>query len=82
MRIANEAKCMKVNTPILEEILQLRQEQAKLLGYEDHAAYELEIKMAKNSKIVYDFLNGTLIFVMAVNLIARSHSKIGQTCQS
>ena len=32
-------------------------EKAKLLGYEDFAAYVLEENMAKNEKNVYDLLN-------------------------
>jgi Zn-dependent oligopeptidase len=41
----------------LEEVLLLRQEVAKLMGYKDYASYELEVKMAKDTKTVFNFLN-------------------------
>ncbi|KAM0786272.1 hypothetical protein ACM66B_001752 [Microbotryomycetes sp. NB124-2] len=45
------------NTPLLAEIVKLRQQAAKLLGYESHAAFILEVKMAKTPKQVMDFLD-------------------------
>ena len=54
----------------------LRQEEAKLMGYENHAAYELEIKMAKTPKQVFDFLNGNKNPINFKNShFFRSHSK-------
>ena len=35
------------NAPLIAELLQLRQEQAKLLGYDNYAAYRLDDTMAK-----------------------------------
>ncbi len=45
------------NMEILKEILALRYENAQLLGYEDHAAFVVETRMAKNPKTVWTFLN-------------------------
>jgi peptidyl-dipeptidase Dcp len=44
------------NNHIIQEILQLRIERANLLGYETHAAFVLEERMAKNADNVYDLL--------------------------
>lgn len=43
------------NLPILKDIIVLRQEMAKLLGFETFAAYKLSDKMAKTPKTVWDF---------------------------
>jgi peptidyl-dipeptidase Dcp len=44
------------NNEIIREILQLRIERANLLGYDTHAAYVLEERMAKNADNVYELL--------------------------
>lgn len=44
------------NAPLMEEILRLRHEKARLLGFEDYAAYSLATKMAKESQQVLGFL--------------------------
>ena len=44
------------NTPLMEEILALRQELATLLGFEHYAALSLETKMADNPLQVQTFL--------------------------
>ncbi len=44
------------NTPLIQEIVTLRQEQAKLLGFEHYAALSLETKMAKSAYQVLEFL--------------------------
>lgn len=49
-------RCMEENTPILEELITLRQKQAELLGYKNHAHYVLEERMAKNPENVAQFL--------------------------
>ncbi|XP_076029322.1 thimet oligopeptidase-like isoform X2 [Oratosquilla oratoria] len=56
MMTASQAKCMEENTPILEELVALRQKQADLLGYKNHAAYILEERMAKTPEKVDEFL--------------------------
>jgi len=44
------------NNKLITEILELRIERAKLLGYETHAAFVLEERMSKNADNVYDLL--------------------------
>jgi len=44
------------NKEIINQIVNLRLERAKLLGYENHASYILEERMAKNPENVYEFL--------------------------
>ncbi|XP_066989642.1 thimet oligopeptidase-like isoform X2 [Macrobrachium rosenbergii] len=56
MVTASQAKCMEENTPILEELITLRQKQADLLGYPNHAAYILEERMASKPDNVEKFL--------------------------
>ncbi|WP_249978180.1 oligopeptidase A [Vreelandella olivaria] len=45
------------NAPILEEILALRQELARLLGFDTYADYSLATKMAESPAQVLEFLN-------------------------
>ncbi|MGQ0658550.1 MAG: oligopeptidase A [Chromatiales bacterium] len=45
------------NSPIMDEILRLRAELARLLGFDNFANYSLATKMAKSSRQVLDFLN-------------------------
>lgn len=56
LEIAYQSRCLEENTKILEELVELRQEQAQLLGYENHAAYVQELRMAKNPGNVRKFL--------------------------
>src|SRR5262249_13031608 len=44
------------NVKLLEELLTLRAEKARLLGYANWADYAIEPRMAKNSKTVRQFL--------------------------
>jgi peptidyl-dipeptidase Dcp len=44
------------NNNIIQEMLQLRLERARLLGYETHAAFVLEERMAKKADNVYELL--------------------------
>ncbi len=52
------------NIERLKRILELRSENAKLLGYPNHAAYALEIKMAKTVEAVNAFNKNLLDHVM------------------
>ncbi|MBU1105582.1 MAG: Zn-dependent oligopeptidase [Candidatus Riflebacteria bacterium] len=50
-------RCTESNLPLLDEMLQIRQKIASLLGYANFAAYAIEDKMAKNPKAVLIFLD-------------------------
>jgi metallopeptidase MepB len=54
--MATSQEC-KDNVPIFREVMLLRDEAARLLGYPNHATFRLEAKMAKNPKTVNDFLD-------------------------
>lgn len=56
------------NGPVIEEILRLRHEQARMLGFENYACYSLAPKMAKDPKEVLDFLSD-----LAAKSIAQGH---------
>jgi oligopeptidase A len=45
------------NGPIIEDIMRLRHEKAKLLGFNNYAEYSVSKKMAKSPQEVMDFLN-------------------------
>ncbi|CAK7273911.1 metalloendopeptidase [Sporothrix epigloea] len=57
--IGGENRCND-NVALFHEAVLLRDEAARLLGYENHSALRLEDKMAKNFKTVDDFLNDLL----------------------
>jgi len=57
METTYQSRCMKENTAILEELIQLRQQQADLLGYKNHATYIQELRMAKDPEAVAKFLS-------------------------
>ncbi len=44
------------NSSLIKDILKIRDENAKILGYKTSAEYYIEPKMAKTPKAVYDFL--------------------------
>lgn len=48
------------NTEIIKEIVLLRQEKARLLGFESHADFVLDQRMAKSTKNVYNLWNELL----------------------
>ncbi len=52
----NHNKAADTNVALLEEVLGLRATVAELLGYPSWASYALEIKMAKQTDAVLDFL--------------------------
>ena len=54
--IANTNKLLK-NKPIFQEVIALRDEAARILGYPNHATLRIENKMAKTPKRVNDFLS-------------------------
>ena len=56
-RAAEFGKSEWDNTPLIQEILKLRREMAKLLGFGSYAQYSLTAKMAESPQQVLDFLN-------------------------
>jgi len=48
------------NKQAIFNILQLRDERAKLIGYDNHADYVISNNMAKTPEKVYEFLNGIM----------------------
>ncbi len=52
----NSRKGGEENVEILKEILNLRQKNAEILGYKNHADYRLEVKMAKDTKTALMFV--------------------------
>jgi len=58
-----QSRCKEENTAIIEEIVGLRQQQAELLDYPNHATYIQEVRMAKNPDIVKEFLGGLAVKV-------------------
>ncbi|KAG0296617.1 hypothetical protein BGZ97_004490 [Linnemannia gamsii] len=52
--------CTSTNGPILERLIRVRHDAAVLLGYKSHAAYQLDINMAKTVENVEDFLDTIL----------------------
>eukprot|EP01006_Ploeotia_vitrea_P033833 TRINITY_DN65647_c8_g12_i1.p1 TRINITY_DN65647_c8_g12~~TRINITY_DN65647_c8_g12_i1.p1 ORF type:complete len:678 (+),score=97.27 TRINITY_DN65647_c8_g12_i1:48-2081(+) len=57
MDFLNQSKCQEHNVGLFQEALTLRKELATLLGYSTYADYKLEVKMAKTSKTVFDFMD-------------------------
>jgi metallopeptidase MepB len=53
--LQNENKC-PTNVPLFKEAVVLRDEAARILGYNNHAEFRIEDKMAKTPKTVDDFL--------------------------
>ena len=51
------SRCLEENTKIMDRMVVIRDQAAKLLGYNNHAEYVLEIKMAKKPATVNDFLD-------------------------
>merc|ERR1719422_1285083 len=56
METVYQKRCVEENTPRIEELVKLRHQKAKLLGYPTHAAYRTETRMAKNPETVKNFL--------------------------
>lgn len=62
--MAFNTKCAKGddldNQEIVRQLVTLKQQRAKLLGYESHAHFTLEERMAKSPETVLEFLNSLL----------------------
>ncbi|XP_002158573.3 thimet oligopeptidase isoform X1 [Hydra vulgaris] len=57
LETAFNSRCIKENTPILEELIELRDKKAKILGFENHASFVTEMRMAKTADTVMSFLD-------------------------
>lgn len=68
------------NLKIIEEIVSLRHEIAKLLGYKHHADFRVETRMAKNAKTAEDFQNSLLKTLAPLakkdGEVLRAHAKL------
>jgi peptidyl-dipeptidase Dcp len=62
--MAFNTKCAKGdaldNQEIIRQLVTLKQQRAQLLGYESHAHFTLEERMAKSPETVFEFLNSLL----------------------
>ncbi len=47
----------KSNLPVIDQLVKLRRDRALLLGFDSHAQYVLQERMAKTPETVFDFLN-------------------------
>jgi len=54
---AFNSRCIDTNVDIIEELIRLRAQVAKLLGFQTHADYVLDTRMAKNPTNVRTFLS-------------------------
>jgi len=57
LQTAFDSRCKDLNAKLLEESAKLRSQQAAILGYDHHADYVLELRMAKKQKVVENFLD-------------------------
>ncbi|KAM9329293.1 thimet oligopeptidase [Gastrophryne carolinensis] len=57
VELAFNSRCKEENSSILRELVKLREEKSRLLGFDTHADFVLEMNMAKNSKTVASFLD-------------------------
>ncbi|XP_061192674.1 thimet oligopeptidase-like isoform X2 [Saccostrea echinata] len=56
LETAFNSRCLKENTAILEELIELRAKKADILGFPTHAAFVLDMRMAKDPDTVKNFL--------------------------
>ncbi|GAV80368.1 Peptidase_M3 domain-containing protein [Cephalotus follicularis] len=54
--VAYGKRCGEVNFCVLENLVQLRHKRARLLGYSNYAEYAVDLRMAKTSTKVFEFL--------------------------
>ena len=72
------------NGPVLERLLGLRQQKAALLGFENHAQYSLQTKMATSTAQVLDFLKSRIasekpLFDCQARLLRKWAESLGYT---
>lgn len=56
MATAFNSRCMAANTPLIEEMIALRHEKARILGFQSHAHFQLEVNMAKSPEVARKLL--------------------------
>jgi thimet oligopeptidase len=56
MEVLMNTRCIHSNTPLIERAVSLRTSIATMLGYDSHASFKLEERMAKDSAVVKTFL--------------------------
>uniref|UniRef100_A0A8W8I6E5 Peptidase M3A/M3B catalytic domain-containing protein n=1 Tax=Magallana gigas TaxID=29159 RepID=A0A8W8I6E5_MAGGI len=56
LETAFNSRCLKPNTAIIEELVELRSQKADILGFPTHAAFVLDMRMAKDPEKVRTFL--------------------------
>ncbi|KAK7846626.1 putative thimet oligopeptidase, partial [Quercus suber] len=54
--VAYGKRCGDVNLSVLENLVQLRHKYARLLGYSNYADYAVDLRMAKTTSKVFEFL--------------------------
>jgi thimet oligopeptidase len=54
---ARSSQCQQENVPLFEDAIKIRRQIAKLLGFDTHADFVLDIRMAKNKQNVLSFLD-------------------------
>jgi metallopeptidase MepB len=71
-----EANKANINVPLFQEIIELRDEAARLLGYNNHASVKIESKMAKNPEKVNEFLGD-----LRTRLVAGGEKEVKQVLE-
>jgi metallopeptidase MepB len=70
--VSRDNRCLD-NVPRLKEIIVLRDESARLLGYRNHAEFSIEEKIAESTSFVNQFIRD-----LRENLTPRAKDKLGQ----
>lgn len=55
-----KSRCIKENTPLIEQVLKLRSELAEIFGFENYSDYKLQQSMAESTINVKNFLESLL----------------------
>ncbi|MBA3283680.1 MAG: hypothetical protein H0U27_01290, partial [Nitrosopumilus sp.] len=58
--IAYNSKCSESNDNILNQLIYNKDKLARMLGYQSHAHYAIEDKMAKTPEYVHEFIDGLI----------------------
>lgn len=82
LTVKNSMKGGKENLDLLKNLIDLRIQKAKLLGYKNYTDYKLDDKMAKNSQTVNKFVDGLISKIkkpakLDIDSLAHHAQKIG-----